>query len=48
MLFKLMPKVDATRLVLTSIWSEVNPGYEHAKAEFLDSFYMDAIKRFAA
>jgi uncharacterized protein YndB with AHSA1/START domain len=47
MIFKLMPEVDATRLVLSCIWSTGNPGYEHAKAEFPDSSYMDAIKKFA-
>jgi uncharacterized protein YndB with AHSA1/START domain len=47
MTFKLMPEVDATRLVLTCTWSAGNQGYEHAKAEFPDSSYMDAIKRFA-
>jgi uncharacterized protein YndB with AHSA1/START domain len=47
MIFKLMPEADATRLVLSCTWSVGNPGYEHAKAEFPDSSYMDAIKKFA-
>jgi uncharacterized protein YndB with AHSA1/START domain len=47
MTFKLMPEVDGTLLVLSCTWSAGNTGYEHAKDEFPDSSYMDAIKRFS-
>ncbi|MBW7473896.1 SRPBCC domain-containing protein [Paenibacillus oenotherae] len=47
MTFKLIPDGDATRLVLTCAWSPGNPGYEHAKAEYPASSYVDAIKSFA-
>ncbi|MNV53304.1 hypothetical protein D3C71_1454480 [compost metagenome] len=47
MTYKLLPEGEATRLVLTCAWSDGNPGYEHAKAEYPASSYMDAIKSFA-
>ncbi|MEF3303723.1 SRPBCC domain-containing protein [Paenibacillus sp. GYB003] len=47
MTYKLIAENDTTRLLLTCEWSAGNPGYEHAKAEYPASSYMDAIKRFA-
>lgn len=47
MIFKLKPEDNATRLILTCVWSTGNPGYEHAKAEYPASSYMDEIKKFA-
>lgn len=47
MTFKLIPEGEATRLVLTCNWTAGNRGYEHAKASYPQSDYMDAIKRFA-
>ncbi|GGG54327.1 SRPBCC domain-containing protein [Paenibacillus radicis (ex Gao et al. 2016)] len=48
MTFKLnVADAGTTRLELTCIWTDGNPGYEHAKADFPASEYMDAIKSFA-
>ncbi|WP_042163119.1 SRPBCC domain-containing protein [Paenibacillus gorillae] len=48
MTFKLtVADAVTTRLELTCVWTEGNPGYEHAKTEFPASSYMDSIKSYA-
>lgn len=45
--FRILAEGETTRLILTCDWTAGNAGYEHAKATYPESDYMDGIKRFA-